>query len=232
MDVNYQEIKPPFNSNKVVELQQQLDLLDNIDVIIHDSLTHYWAKKGGVLDEKAQKDKQGGNSYTNWQEYSAKFNDMIDTLLQSPKHIIITARSKNDVVMEENHKGKMAPVTYGLKPMLRDDIEYDFDMVFNVDKDTHSLIVDKGVPDIMPIYSNVTVDTGRELYQLFNAGTVIQSRTMDHIKESIKSLTRANNMVTFVMQKLQGKKLDELDIDELITIEKILIDEVKKQQLK
>ena len=231
--VKYHEVKPPFTTQKIIDLQRQFDAMDEVDVVLYDSLTHYWAKKGGTLDRKADYDsKHGGNSYTNWQVFSGEFNEAIDELLQSPKHIVATSRSKNDTIMEQNAKGKMAPVTYGLKPMLRDDINYDFDIVFNVDKETHALITDKEVPDLKPIYDNVTPDVGKEIFMLFDAGSVVAPRTAAEVMDSIRRMAKDHDMVQFMMLKLSGKKLDDLPQEQTELLEQELIKEIKAQQTK
>ena len=43
-------------------------------------MTHFWSKKGGILEQKTIADSKGGNSYTNWNVYTSKFNAMIDTI--------------------------------------------------------------------------------------------------------------------------------------------------------
>jgi len=229
---NYKEIEPPFLAEKITNEIDLLNDVNQIDVILIDSLTHYWSKTGGILDRKAKKDAKGGNGYTNWQEFTAIFSEMIDTILQSPKVVIATTRSKNDTVMEANDKNKMVPRTYGLKPDLRDDIDYDFDIVFNVDKQSHNLIMEKGVPGIKNVYEVDGPEIGMELYDLFNAGAVPAPRTAQDVVDTIKRLVRTNNKVQFVQLKLSGKKLDDLELKPLLALEKELLAEIKKDQLK
>lgn len=229
---NYEEIKAPYNTEKLNVLIQKIETADDIDVIITDSITHFWVKKGGILDEKNIKDKDGGNSYTNWQDGTSEFNAMLDIILESPKHMIITARSKTDTVLELNAKGKMAPITYGLKPELRDGIEYEFDVVFNIDKDTHNLITVKGIPAMDPAYPPITVEFGTKLLQLFNTDTVAPIRTDEDITESIRNLARTHNMIVFVQLKLSGRKLETLSKEDLLQLELDMLEEIKKAQIK
>jgi hypothetical protein len=230
---NYHEIKPPYYTHKLVNIIKELNTMDEVDVIITDSLTHFWSKDGGILSEKSKKDSMpGGNSYTNWLEFTGLFNKMLDTLFQSPKHIIATARSKNDTVLEPNANGKMVPKTYGLKPELRDGVEYDFDISFNVDKESHDLLMDKGVPGMDPIYPAATVQTGMDLYDIFNAGAVQKVRTPEEIEADIKNTVKKNNLVQFVQLKLSGRKLNELTREELITLEDEMAEEIKSKQTK
>lgn len=229
---NYLRIDAPYDTDKLIDVITQLNYMDQIDVIIPDSLTHFWVKEGGILDQKAAKDKQGGNSYTNWLDFTAKFNRMLDVLLSSPKHIISTARAKSDTALVENAKGKMEPKTYGLTPELRDGITFDFDIVFNVDKDTHTLITEKGVPGMAPTYEIATPALGMQLYDLFTANTVMPVRTNEDIMESIRKLSKNNNLITFIQLKLSGRKLDALTTEELLALEADQLAEIKKMQIK
>ena len=229
---NYFEIKAPYTCDKLIDLIHWLDAQLEIDVILPDSLTHYWTKSGGILDRKAAKDAKGGNSYTNWQEFSGEFSTLIDALLGSPKHILCTSRSKNDTVLLPNEKGKMVPTTMGLKADLRDGVDYDFDVVFNVEKQTHDLLKEKGVPGMPDVYAMATPETGVELYKLFSTDAVVPPRTPDNIMDSIRRLAKEHDKVQFMMLELSGKKLDVLNEKELIALEKKLIKEIKSGQLK
>lgn len=229
---NYIKIEPPYDTEKLNSIIQQLNFKDEIDVIIIDSLTHFWAKEGGILDQKAIKDKQGNsNSYTNWQEFTAKFNKMLDVILTSPKNILVTARAKTDTALVMLDSGKSAPKSFGLKPELRDGIEFEFDIVFNIDKQTHNLIVDKGIPGLLPVYEIATPSLGAELYDLFIADTVVPVRTPTNIIDNIRSLSQKHNLIQQVMLTLSGKKLETLSEQELLVIENTLLTTIKKAQL-
>lgn len=228
---NYLQIEAPYYVEKLIAHINELSLMDEIDVIIIDSFTHFWVKKGGILDQKAQRDKQGGNSYTNWQEFTAKFNETVDTILAAPKHIFCTARAKSDTALEDIN-GKKVPKTYGLKPELREGIEFDFDIVFNVDKETHSLITDKGVPGLEPVFDTPTPATGIHILDLVNANTVIKPRTVEDIKNSIRQISKNNNLIVFVQLKLSGRKLEDLTEEQLVQLESDLLAEIKRTQVK
>ena len=229
---NHIEINAPYFTEKLVDIVQELNTMDNVDVIIVDSLTHFWVKEGGILEQKAAKDKQGGNSYTNWLDYTAKFNKMLDILLASPKHIFATARGKSEVILVENDKGKQAPKVVGTKPELREGVDFDFDIVFNVDKETHNLIVEKGIDGLDPILVLGTPEVGAFLYDLFVQDTIIPPREADEYRASVRSMAKAHNLITFVQLKLSGRKLDDLPVDELQIFEADMLEEIKKKQVK
>lgn len=227
---NYLKIEPPYFTEKLNALIKELDTMPEVDVIIVDSLTHFWVKEGGILDQKAAKDKEGGNSYTNWLDFTAKFNKMLDVILNSPKHILTTARAKSDTALVANDKGKQAPRSYGLKPELRDNIEYDFDIVFNIDKMSHTLIVDKGVPGLDPIYDIATPELGKQIYELFTADAVLPIRTVTDVIDKIRNLAKTQNLIQFIQLQLSGRKLQDIPLEDLLKIETALLEEIKSKQ--
>lgn len=231
-EYNYIECPAPYDTEKLVSFIKELNDMPEIDVIVIDSLTHFWSKKGGILEQKTIADSKGGNSYTNWNVYTSKFNAMIDTILESPKHILMTARAKTDTVMVENAKGKMEPKTYGLKAELREGFEFECDFTFNVDKETHSLIVEKNIPGMDLLYDPASPDLGKLIYQLATENAKERVRTVNEIADSIRRISADNGLVQWMMLQLSGKKLDTLSIEEILKVEKDLIAEVKKRQIK
>jgi hypothetical protein len=114
------------------------------DVLIIDSLSHAWAGKGGVLemhDEAARRDRTG-NRWAAWREVSPEHNRLVDTILQAPLHVIATMRSKIEYVQDRDESGKVVIRKVGLQPVQRDGLEYEFDIVCDLDQ-THTLVVSK-----------------------------------------------------------------------------------------
>lgn len=114
------------------------------DVLIIDSLSHAWSGTGGALElvDRAQKRNQGGNSFTAWRDITPLHNALIDAILQSPCHVIATMRAKTEYIMEANERGKMVPKKIGTKPIQRDGMEYEFDVVGDLTQD-HDLLITK-----------------------------------------------------------------------------------------
>jgi hypothetical protein len=67
---------------------------------------------------------------------------MIDALVSYPGHVIVTLRVKTEYLIEENERGKKIPRKVGLKPEQREGLEYEFDVVADLDLDS-TLIVSK-----------------------------------------------------------------------------------------
>lgn len=235
-EYNYTAIDSPFTTEKLLGIIYDAEQLKDIDVIIIDSLTHFWSKKGGILEQKRDKDALGGNSYTNWQDFTFKFNNCLDAILSSPKTVIVTVRAKTGVAMVTDPiSGKTAPKTYGLTPEMRDGIEYEFDVTINIDKDTHKLIIEKGMVGMDTSYDAITPDFGSYIYTMATDGAVNVPRDKGTIIENIRTLSKQFNKIQFVSLKLNsikpGTKLDDLDNEALNNLEKELIVEVRKAQL-
>lgn len=114
------------------------------DVVIVDSLSHFWMGVGGMLEQvdHAAKRSGGGNSFAGWKEARPLERQMIDAMLAYPGHVIVTMRTKTEYVVEENDRGKKVPRKIGTKPEQRDGIEYEFDVVADLDLE-NTLVVAK-----------------------------------------------------------------------------------------
>lgn len=113
------------------------------DVVIIDSLSHAWAGSGGAL-ELADRNaaRYSGNRFAAWRDITPLHNQLIEAMLSSPAHLIATMRSKMDYIQTEDSKGKKVVRKVGMAPIQRDGMEYEFDIVGDMDID-HNLIISK-----------------------------------------------------------------------------------------
>lgn len=102
------------------------------DVLVVDSASHAWAE---LLD---QHNKMQGNSFANWGKIGGKYDELVKTLVNYPKHIIVTCRAK--MKYEQNDKKQVTPI--GLDPIMRDGFEYEFDLYGMIDID-HNMTIRK-----------------------------------------------------------------------------------------
>lgn len=136
------------------------------EVVVIDSLSHAWVGKNGALEmvDKANARSKAGNSFAAWREVTPEHNSMVNAIVSSPIHIIATMRSKTEYVMEKDERtGKLSPRKIGLAPVQRDGLEYEFDIVADIDHD-HKLIVSKSR---MPLIADAVITkAGAPLGQL------------------------------------------------------------------
>lgn len=132
----YQPLFPPYKAQKYIDYATTGAAAVGEDgVLIVDSLSHAWEGEGGVLEYKSEvAKKQGKNDYTAWDEAGKMQNTLINSLLSLPCHVIVTLRTKTAYTMEVNDRGKNVPVKIGLAPIQRENTEYEFDIVLNLDR--------------------------------------------------------------------------------------------------
>lgn len=115
---------------------------------ITDSMSHVWNGKGGALE---QVDRAGGNKFANgWKTVSPLLARYIDALLDYPGHVICTMRVKTAYEVVEDERGKKVPKKVGLAPIMRDGVEYEFDLVFDLGHDG-TLTVSKSRCEEIPV---------------------------------------------------------------------------------
>lgn len=127
-----------FSPDRYTELIQ-LAGKSNYTVLIIDSLSHAWAGVGGALEIK---DRASGNNFTAWRTVTPIHNRMVDTILQSPLHVITTMRSKMDYIIEKDERGRTSIRKVGMAPVQRPGMEYEFDIVCDIDW-SHIMTVSK-----------------------------------------------------------------------------------------
>lgn len=169
-----------------------------MQVIIIDSISQCW---DNLLEYHANLQ---GNSFTNWQKITPRLNTLMQKILQSDSHIICTMRCKQDYVLNEKN-GKMVPEKVGLKAIMRDGIDYEFTIVFDLSlkhlatasKDRTSLFMDK--PDFI-----ITSDTGRTILQWCNNDS---SLNLQKLKAAIQECTNIENLRALYRMNPQYNKL-------------------------
>ena len=132
----------PLEAIEIIEYAAK----NGYEVLIIDSLSHYWAGSGGALD------KVGGNS-SNWKHVTPQWERLQDTIVSSPLHIIATMRAKMAYSFEKNDKGKVEPQRIGIQPVIRDDAEYVFDVYGLLDTNNTLNIVKSRAPKHAPVNS-------------------------------------------------------------------------------
>lgn len=126
-------LSAPYDPKKYIEAISAFEA-DGYDCIIVDSLSHAWAGAGGLLDKQGKESDRTGNSYTAWRKITPQHTELVDKLIQSSSHIIVTLRAKTEYVQEKNEQGKTVVRKVGLAPVMRDGIEYEFTVFGELDQ--------------------------------------------------------------------------------------------------
>lgn len=103
-------------------------------VIVLDSLSHAWSGHGGLLEEVDNVAVRKKNNFTAWAEVTPIHRQMIEKILGADIHVIATLRAKTEYIVEDVN-GKKVPRKVGLAPDQRAGLEYEFDIVGDLDAD-------------------------------------------------------------------------------------------------
>lgn len=136
-DYDVLNLQAPFTPEKYIDAIKLCEKA-GYEIIIIDSLSQAWAGTGGILDmhDKATQASNSKNSYTSWREVTPLHNKLIDTILHSPSHIIVTMRSKVHYEMV-NINGRLSPQKVGLAPIQKEGLDYEFTIVLDIDQKSH-----------------------------------------------------------------------------------------------
>jgi hypothetical protein len=111
------------------------------DVLVLDSLTHAWTACKDEVDAVAKRMKNP-NGFMAWREGTTVWARLINAIVGCKCHLIVCARSKMEYVQEKDEKGRTQIRKVGMAPELRDGMEYELDIVGDMDVD-HTLVVTK-----------------------------------------------------------------------------------------
>ena len=160
----YAPLYPPYSPERYIDfVNSAAAAVGENGVVIVDSFSHAWDNEGGVLDIKSGIAQQKGkNDYTAWDEAGKIQNNLINTILSVPCHTIVTMRTKMAYAMEVNDRGKTVPVKIGLAPVQRENTEYEFDVVFQINRE-HIACTSKDTTLLDTWSGVITPALGREL---------------------------------------------------------------------
>ena len=110
-------------------------------VLVIDSLSHAWRELTEEVDRITQAS-VSKNSVLSWAKVNPKQKRLINAILNFPGHLIVTMRSKTEWVIGDGKDGKTAPKMLGLAPEQGKGIEYEFDLLVEMNQ-SHQAIVTK-----------------------------------------------------------------------------------------
>lgn len=180
------EWPPPYDLNLLARTIERY--ASEFDVLIIDSLSHFWSGEGGLLDmvDSIAKRSTGGNTWAAWKEGTPALRNLIDVILRAPCHMLVTMRSKTEWIIaeRENKSGAVVkePKRIGMAPEMRGGIEYEFTVVCDLDL-AHTTTVAKSRANVI---ADRTAPAGRthEVAQAFadwlDSGVELVSAAVAH----------------------------------------------------
>lgn len=207
-------LQPPFTVDKYRSAINAFEEAGYQTIII-DSLSHAWAGEGGLLDKQSKIAARTGNSYTSWREVTPDHNSLVESMLQSPCHIIATMRTKTEYVIETSDKGKQSPRKVGLAPVQRDGMEYEFTVVIDIDM-RHVASASKDRTGLFDgQYFTPNESTGKQLREWLEQGEAPPTLDVDVIANHLKNISEATDTSTlkgvFTEAYLQAESVNDTD---------------------
>lgn len=165
-------LSAPFTPERYIEAIKAAESA-GYDSLIIDSITHEWSGVGGCLDlvDDVAKAKYRCNSWSAWNDITPRHRALLDAILHSPMHIIVTLRSKTETSQTEEN-GKKKVVKLGMKAEQRDGFEYEMTVVLDIIHDGHYATASK---DRTGLFTNadpapITEATGAKLLDWLEQG--------------------------------------------------------------
>ena len=203
------QLEDPFTIDKYM---QAIDMAveGGYKVLIIDSVSHEWKWLNDTHD------KMPGNSFTNWGKLKPKHRLFMDKVLNSPIHIIATARGKDDWVLEDKN-GKQVPKKVGMGQQQDKDIAYEYTVSLMIEQDTHIASADKDNTHLFDgRYEVLSEKDGERLYDWANTGD-IPAPTKETVKYAMpipdasgEDITTIKKEIIQLCTSLGGTKNEEL----------------------
>jgi hypothetical protein len=179
------ELKPPYSPNNYILKINEIEKF-GADVCIIDSMSMVWSGQGGCLEMQNNL----GGKFQDWAKVSPQYEKFINKILQSPMHIICTARTKSDWSMEKDDKGKTVVTKLGLKTEARDGTDYTFTTVFRLNQ-SHIASVSKDRTGLFEGRDEmITEETGKEFLNWLNNGADVKEQKQGQEEQDLTEIAQ------------------------------------------
>lgn len=197
---NVLTLQAPFTPEKYIEAIKTCEQ-SGMEVVIVDSITHEWDGKGGILEIHG---KMTGNSFTNWATVNPRHTAFINSILESPCHMITTVRRKQEYEMGKDGNGKAQVTKLGMKEVTREGWEYEVtaNLELDINHNASSSKDRTGLFDGKPAFT-ASAETGKMLLDWCNEGVEVVPEIVD-----LPILTKEDPMYSKVVEALKNKSRD------------------------
>ena len=124
-------LRPPYDPEKFIAVIDEVEK-KGYDVIIFDSLSHEWDGEGGYNDLKTKLNDPYGA------KIAPRHRKMVERIIRSEMHAIVTLRAKTEYSAGINEKGKLILTKIGTTPAQKNDFEFEFHIVFNLNQNHYA----------------------------------------------------------------------------------------------
>jgi len=183
----------PYTPERYIEAIRAAESAGYGTMVI-DSITHEWSGVGGCLElvDEIARARYKGNSWSAWNDVTPRHRALLDAILQSSMHVIVTLRSKTETAQQEGQNGKKSVVKLGMKAEQRDGFEYEMTVVLDLSHDGHYATATKDRTSLFMGHDPQVISegTGQTLLNWLESGAetprVAETTLADH-KAAIES---------------------------------------------
>jgi len=170
------------------------------DVIILDSITPAWDAVKEFVD-RVQSTMRGMSGAQAWSKGTPLQNKFINTMLGYNGHVIATMRTKTAWDFSKDETGKLKPQKIGLAPEQRSNIEYEFDLVMELNSEHVGVISKDRTGKFQDkILNKPGKDFGEELITWLNDGKDIPANS-----EEVATIIKFDEEMEWTKKESEGK---------------------------
>lgn len=140
-DTEFEKIESPTVGDYIASIARMAAA--GIEVLIIDSMSHSWKAALEAVD-------RGGGWSKVGKTVTPQVEKLINSILTYPGHVICTIRSKTEHVIE-TVEGKVKMKKMGLAPQVRNDTEYEFTVMIDLDRDGTFTVSKSRCGDAIPM---------------------------------------------------------------------------------
>ncbi|UED76078.1 AAA family ATPase [Brevibacillus sp. DP1.3A] len=184
------------------------------EVVIVDSLSHAWEGIGGILDKQIDL----GGRFQDWKPLKPVIKKFVQTLTENDLHIIGTMRTKQDYQAVPDDTGRLQIRKLGLKPIQKDDLEYEFMIVFQIDQDHKAVTTKDNSNMFVELVGALTPEHGTNIYKWLELGIDVKAEEEKQRTEAIEKVNTILKNKPDAMKQIEqmefkaGRKLDQFTL--------------------
>lgn len=163
------------------------------EIIITDSLSHFWEGDGGILDLQ----QSFGGTFQAWRETNPHYNNFV-SLVTGERHgldMLNCVRTKQAYEVSTNEIGKLKVEKLGLKPVQRDSLEYEFHIVFQIDMEHNAITVKDNSEIFKDIPRVIESKAGEDIHDWLKEGVDVASEQSKLKEEEDKEKDDVINII-------------------------------------
>lgn len=194
------------------------------DVLVIDGLSHAWMGRDGILQmvDDATARSASKNAFTaGWRDATPEHNRLVDTIVQCKCHVICTLRQKTEWLVEDQN-GKKVPRKVGLAPVQRDGLEYEFDLVADLDGENKMVVSKSRCPSMSGgVYLKPGPDVAQKFAAWLNDGVAPQPLVLSEAEQIAARIREAAEFslpaarVIIAAEETAGMALERLSMEQL-----------------